>query len=148
MEDLCEYAYQACRDSITVSTINEWIDFVDGLPSSPDGTATPSDVQRPTVLGPYAAQLRSDVFDFLVVTLPNMLDVGSATSNGRETLLRVFSRLPFDLFKSAIESPMFHIGGSLVLPQLRSRDLRTYTDGSDDWLFVLWRFNFAWHLPD
>jgi len=110
MEDLCEYAYQACRDSITVNTINEWIDFVDGLPSSPDGTVSPSEVQRPTVLGPYAAQLRSDVFDFLVVTLPNMLDVGSASSNGRETLLRVFSRLPFDLFKSAIESPMFQIG--------------------------------------
>lgn len=109
MDDLCNYAYQACRESITVETINEYIDFVDGLPSS-DGTLTPSEVQRPTVLGPYSSQLRNDVFQFLVVTLPSMLDVQSSTS-GRETLVRIFSRLPFDLFKSAVESPMFQLGG-------------------------------------
>lgn len=139
MDDLCEYAYQACRESITEDTINEWIDFVHGLPPSPDGTASPSEVQRPTVLGPYAAQLRNDVFDFLVVTLPNMLDVRSTTSNGRDTLLRVFSRLPFDLFKNAVESPMFQIGVSILFPHSVSRHHRTLTDGSDDCLLVLWR---------
>ncbi|KAI5124492.1 hypothetical protein M0805_003019 [Coniferiporia weirii] len=109
MSDLCGYAYQACRDSITVDTIDEWIEFVNNIPSE-DGIATPSEVQRPTVLGAYAPQLRSDVFDFLVVTLPNMLDVLSAASSGRDTLLAIFSRLPFDLFKNAMESPMFQIG--------------------------------------
>ncbi|KAH8117517.1 hypothetical protein DFH11DRAFT_1724507 [Phellopilus nigrolimitatus] len=109
MSDLCNYAYQACRESITVETINEWVDFVDGLPFN-DGTATPSEEQRQTVFDAYAPQLRSDVFDFMCCTLPNMLDVHSATSNGRETLLGIFSRVPFDLFKNAIESPMFQIG--------------------------------------
>ncbi|KAL5529114.1 hypothetical protein ACEPAG_5088 [Sanghuangporus baumii] len=110
MEELCSYAYQACRESISVDTINEWVDFVDSLSPS-DGSATPSEVQhRPNILGPYADQLRSDVFNFLVVTLPSVLDVHSTTGNGRDTLLGIFSRLGFDLFKSAIESPMFQIG--------------------------------------
>ena len=109
MDDLCGYAYQACRESITIDTIDEWITFVNGL-SMPDGTSTPSDLIRPTVLGPYAGRLRSDVFHFLVVTLPAMLEVQSATGSGREMLLQIFSRVPFDLFKSAIESPTFQIG--------------------------------------
>ncbi|OCB84347.1 hypothetical protein A7U60_g9027 [Sanghuangporus baumii] len=110
MEELCSYAYQACRESISVDTVNEWVDFVDSLSPS-DGSATPSEVQhRPNILGPYADLLRSDVFNYLVVTLPSVLDVHSTTGNGRDTLLGIFSRLGFDLFKSAIESSMFQIG--------------------------------------
>jgi len=109
MDELCSYAYQACRSSITLDTIDDWIDFVDGLSTS-DGSSSPSEASRPTVLGPYASQLRSDVFHFLVVTLPTILDVQSSTSSGRDSLLRIFSRIPFDLFKSAVESPTFSIG--------------------------------------
>ncbi|KAL5533028.1 hypothetical protein ACEPAF_4804 [Sanghuangporus sanghuang] len=110
MEELCSCAYQACRESISVDTVNEWVDFVDSLSPS-DGSATPSEVQhRPNILGPYADLLRSDVFNYLVVTLPSVLDVHSTIGNGRDTLLGIFSRLGFDLFKSAIESPMFQIG--------------------------------------
>ena len=93
MDDLCSYAYQACRDSITVDSINEWIEFMDSL-SPNDGTAAPSDPQhRPSILGPYADQLRHDVFNFLVVQLPSILDIHSPTGNGRDTLLGIFSRL-------------------------------------------------------
>ncbi|EJD05952.1 uncharacterized protein FOMMEDRAFT_104330 [Fomitiporia mediterranea MF3/22] len=111
MDELCNYAYQACRNSISVENINEWIEFVDNLSTS-DGTATPSEAQqqRPSILGPYALQLRSDVFNFLVVTLTSILDVHSPSGSGRNTLLGIFARLGFDLFKSAIESPMFQIG--------------------------------------
>jgi len=109
MDELCDVAYQACRDSITVDTINEWIDFVNGIAVS-DGTATPSELLRP-VLGQYAPRLRHDVFHFLVATLPTQLDVQStANTSGRDTLLQIFARVPFDLFKAAIESPTFHIG--------------------------------------
>ncbi|THH08211.1 hypothetical protein EW145_g2855 [Phellinidium pouzarii] len=130
MDDLCNYAYEACRESITVDTINEWIDFVDNIPSS-DGAVTPSEAQRSTILGPYESQLRSDVFDFLVVTLPNMLDVHSAPSSGRDTLLDVFSRVPFDLFKNAMESPMFQIGSDQERFRLAKAaiDLRKRTRG-------------------
>lgn len=130
MDDLCSYAYQACRDAITPETISEWIEFVDTLPapsgsangggsSSPDGTASPASASTPgpqtqTIYGPYAQRLRGDVFHFLVVTLPTMLDVhggtAGASGDGRETLVRVFSRVPFDLFKNAMESPTFQIG--------------------------------------
>ena len=92
LEDLCHYAYHSCHESISVETIDEWINFVDSLPSE-DGMTTPSEVPPPTILGPYAYQLRSDVFNFLVITLPSSLDVHSATSNGRDTLLNIFSRL-------------------------------------------------------
>lgn len=109
MDDLCSYAYQACRDSISVETINEWIDFVDSLTPS-DGTVTPSELTKPTIFGPYAAQLRTDVLHFLVVTLPSILEVQSPTSTGRETLLQVLARVPFDLFKYTVESPTFLIG--------------------------------------
>ncbi|TDL27582.1 hypothetical protein BD410DRAFT_782706 [Rickenella mellea] len=125
MDDLCNIAYQACAESITVDTINEWIDFVDSLTPT-DGTATPSELPRTTIFGPYAARLRNDLFHFLIVTLPTVLaahsppELNGASHGsgppvttggpGRETLLQIFSRVPFDLFKSAIESPSFQIG--------------------------------------
>ncbi|KAK7054955.1 hypothetical protein VNI00_003418 [Paramarasmius palmivorus] len=54
-------------------------------------------------------------FHFLVVSLPEVLEISSpsgpaqGTSN-REVLLQIFSRVPFDMFKEAIESPNFQIG--------------------------------------
>lgn len=119
MDDLCAYAYQACKDSITAETINEWIDFVNSLPTPNDGTTSPTELLHNSIFGPYEAQLRSDVFHFLVVTLPTILDIHQVQApsqnavnagQGRETLLQIFSRVPFDLFKNAIESPTFQIG--------------------------------------
>lgn len=155
MDELCGYAYQACRDSIMVNTINEWIDFVDTLPVPSDGTATPSELPRATVFGPYALELRKDVFHFLVATLPTILEDHSSpdvsiqshgpgapsapTDNGREmTLLQIFSRLPFDLFKSAVESQTFQIG-DCVLSYIDCRGKLTHQrKGSDQE-----RFKFA-----
>ena len=130
MDDLCAYAYQACKDSITVETIKEWIDFVNSLPSPTDGTTSPSELPSTSIFGPYESQLRNDVFHFLVVTLPTILDIHQVQSpsqnaansgQGRETLLQIFSRVPFDLFKNAIESPTFQIGKyfsfSLCIPE-------------------------------
>lgn len=102
MEDLCSYAFQACRDSITVDSINEWIEFVDSLSPS-EGTATPSEAQhqQPSILGHYSVQLREDVFNFLVGQLPNILDVYSSTGTGRDTLLGIFSRLGMEYEKES-----------------------------------------------
>jgi len=127
MDDLCRYAYEACRQSLTVGTINEWLEFIDMVPlhSLSNGTASPDrpGLTTTSVYGFYAQRLRDDVFEFLVVTLPVLLNVHqaptngavspsteSAPSRGRETLLQIFSRVPFDLFKAAIESPTFQIG--------------------------------------
>ncbi|KDQ59503.1 hypothetical protein JAAARDRAFT_33073 [Jaapia argillacea MUCL 33604] len=122
MEDLCAYAYEACRQSITVDSINEWVDFVDTITMprpSVSGVSTPVEMPPPTsIFGMYAQRLRDDVFNFLVATLPSMLGVSTAAAStppqtsqdGRETLLHVFSRVPFDLFKAAVESPTFQIG--------------------------------------
>ncbi|KAF8447479.1 hypothetical protein L210DRAFT_3609830 [Boletus edulis BED1] len=118
MEDLCGYAYGACRQSISVETITEWLEFVDSIPVSPDGSLTP---QPPlaSLFGEYARRLREDVFQFLVVTLPNTLEIHSSTGSesgspqghsGRDTLLQIFSLVPFDMFKAAVESPTFQIG--------------------------------------
>lgn len=125
MEDLCQYTYETCRRSITVDSIGSWLQFLDTIPatpSSPNGAATP-DLSPPrpnTVFGLYAQRIRDDVFHFLVETLPEMLDVqGSAPpeqsqdatgKSGRDVLLQIYSRVPFEMFKAAVESPTFRIG--------------------------------------
>ncbi|KAF9050685.1 hypothetical protein BDZ89DRAFT_1057126 [Hymenopellis radicata] len=116
MDDLCQYAYEECKRSISVHTIGAWLGFIDSLPSSsPDGTSTPS-IANNTVFGDYARKLRDDVFHFLVVTLPEILDVQSPHApssasgpSGRDVLLQIFSQVPFDMFKAAVESPVFTI---------------------------------------
>jgi hypothetical protein len=115
MDDLCNYAYDACRQSISVETIHEWLEFADTIPSSSDGSLTP-ELSLTSVFGHYAQRLQDDVFQFLVVTLPNALEVNSSEPDpskghtGRDTLLRIFSLVPFDMFKSAVESRAFEIG--------------------------------------
>lgn len=128
MDDLCSYAYEICRQSITLDTLPSWLEFVESVSPPSDGSSTPVVDQhqqmRTAVFGPYAQRLRDDVFNFLVVTLPNLVNYGGqatpttplpeGTSQhadaGRETLLQVFSRVPFDLFKAAVESPAFQLG--------------------------------------
>lgn len=135
MQDLCDYAYEACRESITQTTINEWLEFVESVSYTPtqNGSSSPSmNVQAITsttsVFGPYGQRLRHDVLEYLVVTLPAALNIHHGPTNGtvspspgspsqssqhntgRDTLLNIFSRVPFDLFKTAIESPTFQIG--------------------------------------
>ncbi|KAJ4000055.1 hypothetical protein F5050DRAFT_694122 [Lentinula boryana] len=118
MSDLCEFAYAICKRSISVDTIAPWLEFVDAIPSPSSGADTPGpDLSPIRIFGPYVQRLRDDVFHFLVVTLPNILEIHATPEsipttpeNGREILLQVFSRVPFDMFKAAIESPNFQIG--------------------------------------
>jgi hypothetical protein len=136
MQELCEYAYEACRQSITQTTINEWLEFVESVSYTPsqNGSASPpvnaqSITSTTSVFGPYAQRLRHDVLEYLVVTLPAALNIhqrgpangtvspspespspSSQHGSGRDTLLDIFSRVPFDLFKTAVESPTFQIG--------------------------------------
>ncbi|KAJ3814833.1 hypothetical protein EV368DRAFT_71730 [Lentinula lateritia] len=119
MDDLCELAYATCKRSISVDTIGAWLEFVDAIPPSSSGVETPGpDLSPIRIYGPYVQRLRDDVFHFLVVTLPNILEIHATPSegtpktpeNGREILLQVFSRIPFDMFKAAVESPNFQIG--------------------------------------
>ena len=128
MDDLCNYAYEVCRQSITLDTLPSWLEFVDSVPAPSDGSSTPIVEQhqhsRTAVFGPYAQRLRDDVFNFLVVTLPNLVNFGGQAAPttplpegastpadaGRDTLLQVFARVPFDLFKAAVESPTFQLG--------------------------------------
>ena len=89
---------------------------------------TPLD-QAATIFGPYASRLRSDVFEFLV-SLPQSLEMSFASDGpnnshtegqqpgptaSREALLEIFSLVPFDMFKNAIESPNFQIGQHQML---------------------------------
>jgi hypothetical protein len=124
MDDLCQYAYKVCTRSITVDTIGGWLEFIDTIPPPSDGSIA-SDLPPTSVFGQYAQRLRDDVFHFLVVTLPNVLQVqhspsdspASPGASGRELLLQIFSRVPFEMFKAAMESPSFHFG---MWPRLES----------------------------
>lgn len=141
MHELCEHAYEACRQTITQTSIHEWLEFVESVSytSPQSGSSSPQvNVQSITstisVFGPYAQRLRDDVLEYLVVTLPaalNILQRGPANGtvspspeshppspqhgSGRDTLLDIFSRVPFDLFKAAVESPAFQIGERFTL---------------------------------
>ncbi|KAI0713426.1 hypothetical protein C8Q76DRAFT_731379 [Earliella scabrosa] len=130
MDDLCNYAYEICRQSIILDTLPSWLEFIDSIHTSSDGTSTPvveqSQNMRAAVFGPYAQRLRDDVFNFLIVTLPNLVNFGGQATPttplpegasqpadaGRDTLLQVFARVPFDLFKAAVESPTFQLGST------------------------------------
>jgi len=118
LPDLCSYAYDVCRNSISVETIDDWLTFVETIPTPPE-EGGPVDVPA-SVFGPYASQLRADVLHFLVTTLPQALHAfqtveGAAhTLNGRapglDSLLHVYARVPFDMFKQAVESSELPIG--------------------------------------
>jgi len=111
MEELCQYSYTACRQSMSVETIGLWLEFFDNVPSSTDGSTLPT-----SVFGQYAQKLRDDVFHFLVVTLPEVLEVtrpqhdSMSSSSGRDALLQIYARVPFEMFRAAVESPTFSIG--------------------------------------
>ncbi|TFY69277.1 hypothetical protein EVG20_g3225 [Dentipellis fragilis] len=117
MEYLCEYAYDACRQSIRLETIHGWLDFAGTIPI--ESTAS-SELSTLSIFGRYAQRLRDDVLQYLIVTLPSILELHAPSTSqrasqapvqsGRDTLLDIFSRVPFDIFKTAIESPAFQIG--------------------------------------
>jgi hypothetical protein len=117
MDDLCRYAYEACRQSISVDTIGAWVELIDSIPLSADGTVTP-DLPKTSIFGLYAQRLRDDVFHFLVDTLPEILEVQQSPPepsslsgpSGRDVLLQIYSRVPFEMFKTAVESPTFRLG--------------------------------------
>jgi len=127
MDDLCMASYEMCRDSISVETIQDWLHFLDdpssqSSPSSVPGTPT-VETSPSAVLGPYGKRLRDDVFSFLVVSLPAALQAfpppsiprppaadGPNPESGLDVLLRIYTALPFDLFKHAVESPAFPVG--------------------------------------
>ena len=79
-----------------------------GFPQQPPSPPPPS-----AIFGPYAERLRSEVFHFLVATLPDQLT--ATGSNPSEVLVNVYSHLPFDYFKAAVESPDFPIGKPAVM---------------------------------
>jgi len=127
MDDLCAHTLAACRESINVETISDWLSWVDALqgpavPSTPStsSVSTPTSATPPpaqempisTLYGPYAQILRDDVFNFLTSTLPAQLQ--SAADEGgedpTEVLLGIFATASFETFKSAIESTKFIIG--------------------------------------
>jgi hypothetical protein len=115
MDELADYAYETCRGSISLNTLDEWLGFVESLPSPADGDLNQS------IFGRYTKRIRDDVHGFLVVSLPHILQVvpqsGERTpqsehegDNGWNALLNIYARLPFELFKDAVESPAFPIG--------------------------------------
>jgi len=116
MQDLCQYSYEACRQSISVETIGAWVEFIDSIPSSGDGSATP-DIPKPSVFGLYAQRLKDDVFHSLVDTLPEILKVQQSSHesssasgpNGRDIPLQIYSRVPFEMFKTVLESPTLRL---------------------------------------
>lgn len=116
MDDLAKRAYQMCKESIRVETIEDWLAWIDTHPSpflshSPTASAastprSPSPQSAPetpgsTIYGHYAQHLRDDVLEFLIVSLPTILFAENESNkpesgDAQEALLRIFSRVSFD----------------------------------------------------
>lgn len=101
-----------------MDTIGAWVEFIDSMPST-DGSTTP-DLPKTSIFGQYAQSLKDEVFHFLVDTLPEVLEVqqppleSSSGPHGRDILLQIYSSVPFEMFKTAVESPDFRVGMYLV----------------------------------
>ena len=110
MPELADIAFECCRASISASTIVDWVNFVESMPPPYPPDATPTYPQGQTsVFGPYLAQFRELVYGYLIVTLPNVLQAFAPVEdgNGWDELLGIYSQLPFDTLKQAIESTAF-----------------------------------------
>ncbi|KAG8713493.1 hypothetical protein FRC08_013171 [Ceratobasidium sp. 394] len=117
MPELADIAFDCCRASISPSTIVDWVNFVESMPPAPPPDATPAYPQGQTsVFGPYLAQFRDLVYGHLIVTLPNVLQAFATGEQGSgwDELLGVYSQLPFDTLKQAVESPAFPAGSDQV----------------------------------
>jgi hypothetical protein len=113
MPELADIAFDCCRASISPSTIVDWVNFVESMPPGPPPDATPAYPQGQTsVFGPYLAQFRELVYSYLIVTLPNVVQafIAAEESSGWDELLSIYSQLPFDTLKQAVESPVFPAG--------------------------------------
>ncbi|CAE6515580.1 unnamed protein product [Rhizoctonia solani] len=117
MPELADIAFECCRASISASTIVDWVNFVESMPPPPPSDATPTYPQGQTsVFGPYLNQFRELVYSYLIVTLPNVLHafVAPEGGDGWDELLGIYSQLPFDTLKQAIEAPAFPAGSDQV----------------------------------
>jgi len=120
MDELCHRAYEVCRVSIGTETIESWLTFIQRVgPSQEDpssGRATPVSAQMTPLSGlfnSYSSRLRDDVLQFLIVDLPAQLHAfapDQQNNQGLESLILVYSYVPFDIFKKAVESPLLAIG--------------------------------------
>jgi len=130
MDDLAAHAYAVCKSSVSLDTLPAWIEFVESLVGddvdlktmTSDREKDGSNVRR-SILGIYAERLRDDVMNFFIAALPKELgafdpqpsvpppsaQTPSASPDrpsGYEAYLRLFTLLPYSLFKSCIESPL------------------------------------------
>lgn len=139
MDDLCQRAYEICKESISLDNIPEWIAFLSPSPPTPSVPSTPLSSVPSTpllesrsfvpggplaVLGSYASRLYEDVLNFLTATLPLTLQAfairppatlpqdgtNPPAESGYDQLLRVYTMLPFEIFKAAVESSVLPVG--------------------------------------
>ncbi|KAL7410658.1 hypothetical protein BDY24DRAFT_417752 [Mrakia frigida] len=91
MDDLASLALEKCLLSISAPTILDWVEAL-----------TPAHLMS---YGPYGQPIKAAVEHYLASTLPR--EGGAETSEPSKELVEVYSRLPFELFKSSIESASF-----------------------------------------
>lgn len=141
MPELADIAFDCCRASISPSNIVDWVHFLESMPPVHPPDATPAYPQGQTsVFGPYLAQFRDLVYGYLMITLPGVLQAFTASEEGGgwDELLSIYSQLPFDTLKHAVESPAFPAGSYRAFVSLLLRVIDRSFAGSDQV-----RFRFA-----
>lgn len=89
---LVQRAYAVCSSSLSADNVAQYVNWLDQrIPNSANGFSAD--------YGEYSQRLRSDIINFLIRTLPN--SVGS----NRQALVDAYAALPYELFKSCVESP-------------------------------------------
>lgn len=88
---LVQRAYAVCSSSLSADNVAQYVNWLDQrIPNSANGFSAD--------YGEYSQRLRSDIVNFLIRTLPN--SVGS----NRQALIDAYAGLPYELFKSCVES--------------------------------------------
>lgn len=93
---LVQRAYAVCSSSLSADNVVQYVNWLDQrIPHTANGFAAD--------YGEYSSRLRSDIVNFLIRTLPG--NVGPKS----QALVDVYAALPYELFKSCVESPDFPI---------------------------------------
>ncbi|WWD16618.1 hypothetical protein CI109_101047 [Kwoniella shandongensis] len=142
MPELVHHAYTICRDTLDSTNINEYVNWIGsssanhlngfrdastmyGSVKVQDGQAT---VQRSSEsegsiwaeeshprYGEWTIRLKHDIADFLLRVLPEQIGEEGKSLTNDPRLLSTYVNLPYDLFKSCVESP------DLPIPSMQDR---------------------------
>ncbi|WVF66900.1 hypothetical protein IAT40_001643 [Kwoniella sp. CBS 6097] len=128
MPELAHHAYTVMHSSLNADYVSEYVQWLNVNPDQNAGGIRNRGAVGGTVdswigssssgegrYGEWSARLKQDVLDYLLHALPRKIISDNSPITADPRLLSVYSKLPYDLFKSLIENP------ELPIPSMQER---------------------------